>query len=177
MIQYKDLTHISNAIIDEDTGKKLNYQQFINHTKYKKTCKRSFAKELRRLAQGSGGRVDGTATIFFIAKYQVPKYLIKYVTYGRIVVDYRPQKQEPRRTRLTVGGTLKIFARDVSTPTAHITTTKLVINSTISKPGARYMFCDIKKSTWEYQLVNMSTSNFQLISYQRKSSKNITSWA
>ena len=29
-------------------------------------------------------------------------------------------------------------------PTADITTAKLVINSTISKPGARYMCCDIK---------------------------------
>ena len=29
-------------------------------------------------------------------------------------------------------------------PTADITTAKLVINSTISKPVARYMYCDIK---------------------------------
>ena len=112
--------------------------------KYKPIWTRSFSNELGRLAQGVGGRVEGTNTMFFIPKNKVPQDRFKDVTYGRIVVDYRPQKEEPHRTRLTVGGNLINYPGDVSTPTADITTAKLLINSTISTPGARYMCCDVK---------------------------------
>ena len=66
------------------------------------------------------------------------------VTYDCIVVDYRPQKNEPNCTRLTVGGNIIDFPGDVSTLTADLTTAKLVINSTISTPGDRYMCGDVK---------------------------------
>jgi hypothetical protein len=59
-------------------------------------------------------------------------------------VDYRPQKEEPNRTRLTVGGNLIDYPGDVSTPTADTTTAKMVINSTISTPNAKFMCADIK---------------------------------
>ena len=47
---------------------------------------------------GTGGLVDGTDTMFFISKDQVHRDQIKDVRYGRIIVDYRPQKEEPHRT-------------------------------------------------------------------------------
>jgi hypothetical protein len=59
-------------------------------------------------------------------------------------VDYRPQNKEPNRTRLTVGGNLVDYPGDVSTPTADTTTAKLVINSTISTPQAKYIYGDVK---------------------------------
>ena len=89
--------------------------------------------------------MEGTYTTFFITKYQVPRYLLKYVTYGRIVVDYIPQKEEPHILQLTVGGGgLIVFSGYFITPTEEITTAKIIINSTISTPGARYMCCDTK---------------------------------
>ena len=66
------------------------------------------------------------------------------MTYGRIVVDYRPQKTDPNCTCLTVGSYLIEFPSDVSTPTEYLTTAKLVTNSTISTPGTRYMCGDVK---------------------------------
>ena len=66
------------------------------------------------------------------------------MTYDRIVVDYRPQKTDPNCTRLTVGGNLINFPGNFSTPTADLTTAKLVINITISTPGARYMCGNVK---------------------------------
>ena len=66
------------------------------------------------------------------------------MTYGRIVVDCRPQKTEPNYTRLTMGSNLIDFPGNVSTPTADLTTAKLVIKITISTPGARYMCGDVK---------------------------------
>jgi hypothetical protein len=76
--------------------------------------------------------------------YLTTKSCRKDVTYGRICVDYRPQKEEPNRTRLTVGGNLIDYPGDVSTPTANTTTAKLVISSTISTPHAKFMCGDIK---------------------------------
>ena len=77
-------------------------------------------------------------------KYQdIPADRRKDVTYGRVVVDYRPQKEDPNRTRLTVGGDRIKYPGNVSTPTAALTTAKLVINSTISNPRPRYMCCDL----------------------------------
>ena len=84
-----------------------------NHSKYKKTYKQSFANKLGRLTQGAGETVDGTYTMFFISKYQVPKDQIKDVMYGCILVDYWPQKQELHRMRLTVGEIL-FFTQETS---------------------------------------------------------------
>jgi hypothetical protein len=60
-------------IRDEDTGEYLNYWQLIQDPKYKKMWNTSAANEFGRLAQGVGGRVKATNTIFFICKDQVPK--------------------------------------------------------------------------------------------------------
>ena len=104
MTQYGYLTKMANAIIDDDTGKYLDCRQLGKHPKHQKIWKQSFSKDLGRLSQGGVGRVEVTYTMFFIAQDQVPRDRLKDVTYGRIVVDYRPKKEEPHRTRLTVGG-------------------------------------------------------------------------
>jgi hypothetical protein len=137
-------TQWANAIIDPDTGASMEYRHLLKSPKHCKAWTHSFANELGRLAQGVGGRQVGTNTIFYIQHNQIPADRRKDVTYGRICVDYRPQKEEPNRTRLTVGGNLIDFPGDVSTPTADTTTAKMVINSTISTTGARYMCGDIK---------------------------------
>ena len=53
------------------------------------------------------------------------------VTYGRIVAEIRPQKSEINRTQLTVGGNLVKFPGDINTPTADLTTAKLIFNSVL----------------------------------------------
>ena len=62
---------------------------------------------------------------------------------GRIVCIFRPQKDEPNQTRLTVGGNLLVALYDVSTPTADLTTAKLLFNSVISTPSARCVTLDL----------------------------------
>ena len=58
-------------------------------------------------------------------------------------MDYSPHKTDPNRTRLTVGGNLINCPDDISTPTDDTTTTKIVINSAISKPKAKYLVGDV----------------------------------
>jgi hypothetical protein len=134
----------ANAIIDPDTGASMEYRHLIKDPRHTTGWTRSFASELGLLAQGIGDRETGTNTVFFIPHNKVPPDRRKDVTYGRICIDYRPHKQEPNRTRLTVGGNLVDFPGDVSTPTAGTTTAKLIINSTISMPNAQYMCANIK---------------------------------
>jgi hypothetical protein len=53
----------------------------------------------------------GTDTCKFITKQTVPKK----PTYLRIVSEYREQKEDPYRVRLTVGGNLIEVTGDIST--------------------------------------------------------------
>ena len=90
------------------------------------------------------GRVKGTNTIFFVNKALIPENRWKYVTYGRIVVSYRPEKSDPNRTCLTDGGDRVNYPGDCGTLTTDLLTVKLLLNSTISTPGARFITIDIK---------------------------------
>ena len=66
------------------------------------------------------------------------------ITYARIVVDYRAQKDNPNRVRITVGGNLMDYPGELTTRTADQTMTKFLWNSVISTDWARYMTADIK---------------------------------
>jgi hypothetical protein len=81
-------------------------------------------------------------TIHFIGQDQVPADC--KVTYGRIVTTICPQKLETHRVRLTVGDNLIGYPGDVSTPTADMTTAKILFNIVISTPDARFMCTDVK---------------------------------
>jgi hypothetical protein len=57
-------------------------------------------------------------------------------------VDYRPQKEDLNRVRITVGGNLINYPGELTTRTADLTTAKILWNSTISMDGARYACAD-----------------------------------
>ena len=81
-------------IFDKDTGKLLKYQQLITHPKYSKLWTHSLANEFGRLAQGVGGQIQGTNTIFFIHKHQVPADRWRDVTYAKFVCELKPNKKK-----------------------------------------------------------------------------------
>ena len=85
---------------------------------------------------------SGTETMFFIHPNKIPKG--KKATYLRIVSAFRPEKDNPRRIRWTVGGDRVPFDGDVSTKTADLTTVKCLINSVLSTPNAKFMTGDLK---------------------------------
>ena len=76
----------------------------MKNPKYRSLYQKSHAKEIGRLAQGMVGLIEGTSTMLFIDKTDVPVERWRDVTYGQIVVDYRPEKIDPYCTRLTVEG-------------------------------------------------------------------------
>jgi hypothetical protein len=85
----------------------------------------------------------GTNTIKFIHKRKVPKSRLKDVTYGQFVCTKQPEKVEPNQTRFTIGGDQINYPGEVATPTANLLVVKILFNSIISTPGARFMTMDI----------------------------------
>ena len=130
------LTDFAGSVLDAETGELLEYRHLIKRPKYKDEWGYSFGNEIGRLAQGMPGRNNGTNTLFFIHKSEVPSDRWKDMTYGKIVCNVRPQKAETNRTRLTFGGNNTTTTIDCGTPTANLLTVKLLINSIVSTPGA-----------------------------------------
>jgi hypothetical protein len=134
---------MANAVIHPTTGADVEYRGLIADKETFPTWDRAAENEFGRLDQGVGGRIEGSNTIYFIPRSAVPPN--KTVTYGRFVVEMRPNKEEIHRVRLTVGGNLIRYGGDVSTRSAYLTTSKCLWNSVISTPGAKYMCLDVLK--------------------------------
>ncbi len=65
------------------------------------------------------------------------------VAHTRVVCKVRPTKADPNQTRITIGGNTTNYTGDCDTKTGSLETVKLVINSTLSTPGAKYMTADL----------------------------------
>ena len=134
---------IAGAVLDEETGDCLEYHHLVKHPNHQKVWGGAFGKEVGRLAQGLPGIVEGTETLNFIFKHEIPSDRFKDVTYACIVCNSRPEKKYPSRWRITVGGNMVNYPGDCVTPTADLLTVKLLLNSVISTEGARFMILDI----------------------------------
>jgi hypothetical protein len=135
---------VLNAVLDKESGELMEYKHLVANPKYRTIWTQAYGKELGRLAQGLPNIVDGTDTIKFIHKHDVPTERFKDVTYGRLVTSFRPEKEDPYRVRLTVGGNRIHFPGDCGTPTVDMLTVKILLNSVISTKGAKFMTIDIK---------------------------------
>ncbi len=87
----------------------LKYRKLITHPKYREAWTHSSANEFGHLAQGVGSRIEGTNTIFFVQKKDIPADQWRDVTYGKFVCEYKPNITEQEWTRFTVGGDKKII--------------------------------------------------------------------
>jgi len=128
--------------VHPDTGETVEYRALLDSSEgpqWQDAC----SDEFGRLTQGNS-RVKGTETMFFIQYDDIPADRKGDITYMRLVVADRPLKANPRRVRVTVGGDRVNYPFATSTKTSTIITSKLLLNSTISTPGARFMTTDIK---------------------------------
>eukprot|EP00804_Cyclotella_cryptica_P013681 CCRYP_016123-RA/>CCRYP_016123-RA protein AED:0.28 eAED:0.28 QI:0/0/0/1/0/0/3/0/318 len=111
----------------------------------------SYSNELGRLCQGIGHhpvhkhkkRIDGTDTFKPIQYRDIPNQRKGDVTYTRVVCEIRPQKADPYRTRITLGGDRIRYPGDCGTKTGSLETVKLLLNSVLSTPTARFASFDI----------------------------------
>jgi hypothetical protein len=95
------------------------------------------------LAQGNLPTLPtGTDTMHFIHDTEMPDG--HKATYLKIVLADKAHKAIQERVRATVGGDHINDPGETSTKTSDLVTVKLLLNSTISTPGARWMSKDIK---------------------------------
>jgi hypothetical protein len=108
---------------------------------------------------------DGNGHDLFIPHDKVPRARAKEVTYGLITCLIRPKKiEEPNRTRFIAGGGRVHYRINAGMPTAHLLTIKLLINSVISTPRARFFTMDIKNfylcmPMTRYEFMQLKLSN------------------
>jgi hypothetical protein len=93
--------HHANAVIHPITGKEMEYSALMKDPCLQPLWSRGFGNKCGRLFQGIRD-IRGTDTCFFTTLKNIPKD--RKITYGKIVCDYKPHKQEKERVRLTVGG-------------------------------------------------------------------------
>ena len=165
---------MANLVVG-DNGKLLEYRHLVSNHKTRSTWMHSYGNEISRLAPGMPGRNTGTNTIVFIKKKQVPQDRAKDVTYGLITCLVRPEKiDKPNMTRLVAGGDRVHYPGDAGTPTADLLTVKLLPNSIISTPNAKFMTMDIKDfylntpmARYEYMRLRLSDMPEDVIAHYR----------
>jgi hypothetical protein len=141
------LEHFCAPVIHPTSGEIItSYKKLSKDQELKDVWETAFGKEWGGLAQGDRRTgAKGTDTFNILRPDQVASIPSdRTVTYANIVVDYREQKADPNRVRITAGGNLITYPGELTTRTADITTSKMLWNSVISTKGAKYMTMDIK---------------------------------
>jgi hypothetical protein len=111
------------------TEKEMQYKDITKHPTLGPQYKKGLGDELDRLCQGIRD-IQGTHTCFFVELNNIPND--SKITYGKLVCDYKPNKAEKERVRITVGGNRLDYTGDVANSMTDITTFKILINSTVS---------------------------------------------
>ncbi len=105
-----------------------------------------FGKDFGGMSQGDNKTGQkGTNAMSIMLPMDVPKIPKDRVTYARVVVDHRPQKEDPNCIQIKAGGSLINYPGKLTTQMVDIMTAKLLSNSVLSTPGAKYMCLNIKK--------------------------------
>jgi hypothetical protein len=106
---------------------------------------KAMSKELHCLAQACPGITKGTNINFYFSHADICKIpQDRTVTYARIVIDHRPQKEDPNHVRITVGGNLIDYPFELTTCTANMVSSKILWNRVISTKDACFAGADIK---------------------------------
>jgi hypothetical protein len=107
----------------------------------------AFGKEFGGMAQRDNKTGQKGTNAMFVMNHDDIKKILKAgkkFTYANLVVDHRPQKEDPNRIRITAGGNLIDCDGELSVPTANIDMAKLHWNRVVSTVSAKYMCIDIK---------------------------------
>ena len=139
-------TVIAYPILNHKPRQTLKHRQLRHFPKYKAIWDTSYADEMGCLYQGVGTHpttpntqsVVGTNTMHPIHFHDIPHYCISDVTNICMVCKVQPTKAA-NQTCITIGGNTINFTGDCGTKTASLETVKLLINSTLSSPWAKYM--------------------------------------
>jgi hypothetical protein len=102
--------HYASPMVHPTTGETItSYKRLMHDPATAEIWQTAFGKDFGGMAQGDEKTGQkGTNSIFVMEHDEITtaKKDGKQFTYARIVVDYRPQKEDPNQIRITVGGNL-----------------------------------------------------------------------
>ena len=140
--KYEDTIHYlpMNRIYNNQGGE-MNIDKLLQHEPEK--CNISASNDLGHMTSGIRN-IKGNNVLVFIHKKEIPRD--KRIIYGNMVYDFRSNKEDKYRTRLTVGGDRLDYEGNQSSPTASLLGSKLLINIVIGEAhrGAKILFMDLK---------------------------------
>ena len=142
----RDIAHYGFAMVHPVTGEHItSYRKLMNDPVTSVVWMTAFGKDFGGMCQGDKKTgTKGTDAIFVMDPRDVPNIpKDQPPTYAKVVVAYRPQKDDPYRIRITAGGNKIFYPGELTTRTADMTTAKLHWNSVLSTPDAKYMCLDI----------------------------------
>ena len=142
-----NIEHLCAPVIHPITGETITkYQKLVKDSVTRNIWSTAFGKEFGNMAQGDyKTKTPGTFSIFLMTHNKIrhiPQYRV--VTYARLVVDFRPQKDDPNRVRITSGGNLIKSPGELTTRKADMTSDKILWNSILNTKVAQFMGLDIK---------------------------------
>ena len=152
-IAYKNnapnFAHFASLMIHPTTGETISsYKRLMNDPKTAEMWQTAFGKDFGGMAQGdnkTGQKGMNSVFVMTHKEIDIAKAAGHKWTYARVVVDYRPQTEDPNQIRIAVGGNLITYRGNTSTCTADLTTSKLLwISVVLSTEGAHFMCLDIK---------------------------------
>jgi hypothetical protein len=140
--------HFASPMVHPTTGETItSYKWLMNDPETAEIWQTAFGKDFGGMTQGDNKTEHaGTNSVLIMTHSEINiamKAGHKW-TYARVVVNYRPQKEDPNRIQIAVRGKLITYKGDTSTRTADLTTSKLLQNSVLSTKGARYMCLDLE---------------------------------
>ena len=88
--------------------------------------------------------MKGTSTFRVICYDDIPRDKLSDICHTRVVCEYRLDKDDPNRTRITLAGGHICVPYYVYTPTVSLELVKMMINSVLSRRNAKSAAFDVK---------------------------------
>jgi hypothetical protein len=140
--------HFACPMVHPVTGETISsYEKLMNDPAMTETWQTVFGKDFGGILQGDNKTGQKGMNTMFVMSHNKIRHVLDTghkFTYGNPVVDYRPQKEDPHRIRITAEGNLITYASSPSIQTVDLDMAKLHCNSVISTKGAKYMCLDVK---------------------------------
>jgi hypothetical protein len=141
------IEHFALPMVHPVTGKPISsYKKMMHNPATAEIWQMAFGKDFGSMAQGDLKMGQKGTNAMFVMMHDKIRHILRQgekITYGNLVFDYRPQKEDPYRLHITAGFNLVTYESSLSVRTADLDTAKLHWNSVISTPGAKYMCLDI----------------------------------
>jgi hypothetical protein len=139
------------SVLGPTTGNMLEHCQLWRDPWYKTTWDTLYSNELGCLCKGIGlgeipnsKRVAGTNTFVCINYNNIPLHKRKEICHTMVVCEVQPEKDDPDRKQISIGGNRICYPGNVGINTASLELLKLLLNSVLLQKGACFRSINLK---------------------------------